>query len=98
MPAAVAARAEWELPAEPASATLARGHVKAFAEAQGVRPDEIVDLTLAVTEAVTNSIIHGFLGMEPGFVRVTCATAADELTVTVTDNGRGMMPRADSPG
>jgi len=98
MPAAVAARADWELPAEPASVTLARGHVRTFAEAQGVRPEEIVDLTLAVTEAVTNSIIHGFLGMEPGFVRVTCMTSADELTVTVTDNGRGMQPRADSPG
>ena len=42
--------------------------------------------------------MHAFIGREPGLVRVVCATGADELTVTVTDNGRGMQPRADSPG
>jgi serine/threonine-protein kinase RsbW len=98
MPSAVAARAEWELPAVPASVSLARGHLKAFAEGQGVRPEEVIDLTLAVTEAVTNAVIHAFIDREPGVVRVGCATGADELTVTVTDNGRGMQPRADSPG
>jgi serine/threonine-protein kinase RsbW len=98
MSSAVAAREEWELPAVPASVSLARGRLKAFAKGQNVRPEEIVDLMLAVTEAVTNSVIHAFIDREPGIVRVTCATAADELTVTVTDNGRGMQPRADSPG
>src|SRR4051812_42052294 len=98
MPGAVAARADWELPAEPASVSLARGQIRAFAEAHGVRAEEIVDLTLAVTEAVTNSVIHGFIGRAPGTIRVTVTTAADELTVTVADDGIGMRPRADSPG
>jgi serine/threonine-protein kinase RsbW/stage II sporulation protein AB (anti-sigma F factor) len=98
MPSAVAAREEFELPAVAASVSLARGRLKAFAEAQGARPEEVVDLTLAVTEAVTNAVIHAFIDREPGVVRVVCATGADELTVTVTDNGRGMQPRADSPG
>ncbi len=98
MPGAVAARDEWELPAEPASVSFIRGQVKAFAQEQGVRAEEVVDLTLAVTEAVTNAVLHAFIGREPGIVRVVCATGADELTVTVTDNGRGMQPRADSPG
>src|SRR3954470_6704686 len=95
---AVAARAEWELPAEPASVTALRGHVRGFAEAHGVRAEEVVDVTLAVTEAVTNSVIHAFVGRVPGTVRVAAATGADELTVIVTDDGRGMQPRADSPG
>jgi serine/threonine-protein kinase RsbW/stage II sporulation protein AB (anti-sigma F factor) len=98
MAGAVAARSDWELPAEPASVSLARGHIRAFAEAHGVRPEEVVDLTLAVTEAVTNAVIHAFIGLEPGTVSVRAITGADELTVVVTDDGRGMQPRADSPG
>ena len=95
---AVAAREDWELPAEPASVTLARGRVREFAQEHGATPDDVVDLTLAVTEAVTNSVIHAFIDRDPGRVRVTICTAADELTVVVADNGRGMQPRADSPG
>ena len=66
MPDAVAARDEWELPAEPASVSFIRGQVKAFAQEHGVRAEEVVDLTLAVTEAVTNSVLHAFIGREPG--------------------------------
>src|SRR3954452_18899477 len=98
MPSSLAARAHWELPAEPVSVTEARGRVRSFAEKQGVRPEDVVDLALAVTEAVTNDVIQGYVGRAPGTIRVTVATAAGELTVTVTDDGRGMQPRADSPG
>lgn len=95
---AVAAREHWELPAEPESVTLSRGRVRTFAKEHGASAEDIVDLTLAVTEAVTNAVIHAFIDREPGVVRVTLTTAADELTVVVSDNGRGMQPRADSPG
>lgn len=95
---AVAARDDWELPAAPESVTLSRGRVRSFAEEHGATPEDVVDLTLAVTEAVTNSVIHAFIDREPGIVRVAVFTAADELTVVVSDNGRGMQPRADSPG
>jgi len=94
----VAAREHWELPAEPESVTLSRGRVRTFATEHGVSAEDIIDLTLAVTEAVTNAVIHAFIDREPGVVRVTLITAADELTVVVSDNGRGMQPRADSPG
>ena len=69
-----------------------------FAQEHGATADDVVDLTLAVTEAVTNSVIHAFIDRDPGTVRVAVSTAADELTVVVADNGRGMQPRADSPG
>src|SRR4051794_16370452 len=94
----VAARADWELPAEPASVTTVRGQVREFAELQGVRREEIVDVTLAVTEAVTNAVLHPFVDRRPGTIGVAAVTGADELTVTVSDDGRGMQPRADSPG
>src|SRR4051795_11637304 len=94
----VAARDQGELPAEPASVGIARGHVRAFAQEHGVRADDVVDVALALTEAVTNAVLHAFVDLEPGTVWVAAATGEDELTVTVTDDGRGMQPRADSPG
>ena len=57
-----------------------------------------MDLTLAVTEAVTNAVLHAFIDRAPGTIRVPRRPAPDELTVVVTDDGRGMQPRADSPG
>lgn len=95
---ASAAQDQWELPAEPVSVAQVRGRVREFAQAHGATPADVIDLALAVTEAVTNSVLHAFIDREPGRVRVSVTTAADELTVVVADNGRGMQPRADSPG
>ena len=64
----------------------------------GMNADGIAAVRLATTEAATNAVIHAFIGRDPGTVRVQVVTGADELTVVVTDDGRGMQPRADSPG
>jgi serine/threonine-protein kinase RsbW/stage II sporulation protein AB (anti-sigma F factor) len=95
---AVAARGEWDLPAEPESVSAARTAVREFAAAQGVDELVLMDVALAVTEAVTNAVLHAFLERPPGTIRVTAATGAGELTVVVTDDGIGMRPRPDSPG
>ena len=90
--------AEWELPAEPAT----RRHDpqrRARLRPRARRTDALlIDLALAVTEAVTNSVVHAFIDRQPGIVRTRSRPAPDELVVVVTDNGRGMQPRADSPG
>jgi serine/threonine-protein kinase RsbW/stage II sporulation protein AB (anti-sigma F factor) len=98
MPEALAVRAEWALPAEPGSVGVARAEVRRFAEEQGVAGTVVMDVALAVTEAVTNAVLHAFVGRAPGTVHVVAATGAGELTVVVSDDGRGMQPRADSPG
>lgn len=98
MPGAVAAQGEWELPAAPESVAAARAAVREFAAAQGVDDVVLTDVALAVSEAVTNAVLHAFVGREPGKVRVSVAAGPDELTVVVTDNGIGMRPRTDSPG
>jgi serine/threonine-protein kinase RsbW len=90
--------AEWELPAEPNSVAAIRNGVRRFAHAHGGSDALAVDLALAVTEAVTNSVVHGFIDRDPGIVRADIDAGPDELVVMVTDNGRGMQPRADSPG
>jgi serine/threonine-protein kinase RsbW/stage II sporulation protein AB (anti-sigma F factor) len=94
----VAARAEWRLPAEPGSVGEARAGVRRFAVGQGVDPDVVLDVSHAVTEAVTNAVLHAFVDRPPGTIRVAVVTGADEITVIVTDDGRGMRPRPDSPG
>jgi PAS domain S-box-containing protein len=89
-------RLDLRLEAVPAAVGEARQGVAAFAERHGLARRD--DVALAVTEAVTNAVLHAFIDREPGTVRVLVVTGADELTVTVTDDGRGMQPRADSPG
>jgi PAS domain S-box-containing protein len=75
-----------------------RGGVREFARQRGGSDGLLIDLALAVTEAVTNSVVHAFIDREPGIVRTRIQAAPNELVVVVTDNGRGMQPRADSPG
>ena len=98
MPGTVAARDEWQLPADPESVSAARTAVREFAETHGVDEIVLMDVALAVTEAVTNAVLHAFIDREPGTVRVSAAAGPDELTVVVTDDGIGMRPRPDSPG
>src|SRR4051812_28336396 len=90
--------AEWELPATPASVGAIRNGAREFARARGGGDALLIDLALAVTEAVTNSVVHAFIDREPGIVHARIQAAPDELVVVVTDDGRGMQPRADSPG
>ena len=92
------AHAAWELPAVAASVGTIRGGVREFARERGVADAILIDLALAVTEAVTNAVVHAFIGRETGSVWTRIEAAPDELVVVVTDDGRGMQPRADSPG
>jgi serine/threonine-protein kinase RsbW len=53
---------------------------------------------LAVSEAVSNVIVHGYRGSASGAFTVAVEWEDDELKVTVRDEGCGMRPRMDSPG
>jgi serine/threonine-protein kinase RsbW len=53
---------------------------------------------LAVSEAVSNVIVHGYRQSGTGAFTVAVERDGDELRVTVRDQGCGMQPRADSPG
>jgi anti-sigma regulatory factor (Ser/Thr protein kinase) len=58
-----------------------------------------VPVLLAVSEAVTNAVMHAYLDAdEPGEVRVVTCLRGATVYVTVSDDGVGMMPRLDSPG
>ena len=89
----------WSAPAVPASVPLLRGKVVRFAAAAHVADPPLADVRLAVSEAVTNVVVHGYhLDPEPGPVDVTATIDGDALRVVVADEGAGMVPRIDSPG
>jgi anti-sigma regulatory factor (Ser/Thr protein kinase) len=85
-------------PAQADQVRLARRAVAAYAREHGaVDPDGIA---LAVSEAVTNAVIHAYVDeLRPGDVEVFAERHPDDgLEIHVCDEGRGMMPRSDSPG
>ena len=51
--------------------------------------EELDDVKTAVSEAVTNAVIHGY-GGERGIVRLEGWTEEQEFTVRVRDEGRGI--------
>jgi serine/threonine-protein kinase RsbW len=57
-------------------------------------------VALAVTEAITNAIVHAYADEpEPGEIEVVVQRLpGDVIEILVCDEGRGMMPRTDSPG
>ena len=84
-----------ELPPEPGSVAEARHAVRELARTVGSPEQEVA---LAVSEAVSNAVIHAFRFGKEGFVRVRARHDGGELLVIVADNGVGMVPDLDSPG
>jgi stage II sporulation protein AB (anti-sigma F factor) len=85
-------------PARADQVRLARREVEACAREHGaVDP---AGIALAVSEAVTNAVIHAYIDeSRPGDVEVSIERhPGNGLEIHVCDEGRGMMPRSDSPG
>ena len=85
-----------DLAAEPASVSVARHALAEFVAGRRVdRPA----VEVAVSEAVSNAVVHAYRDTgEPGRIAVRAEYAGTRLTVVVSDRGLGMRPRADSPG
>ncbi len=82
-------RFRFELPAEPAGVPRMRHELTQWAEEIGVHEDVLGNVRLAVTEAVTNAVVHAYVGRTPETVAVEARPGRDELVVRVTDRGRG---------
>ena len=69
---------------------FARASVAAFVAQLDPTLEELSDIKTAVSEAVTNAIVHGY-GYTEGTVTVTCYISADNLvTISVSDRGKGI--------
>jgi serine/threonine-protein kinase RsbW/stage II sporulation protein AB (anti-sigma F factor) len=89
-------RLELRLQASPAAVPGVRRAVVDFAELHGVGHGP--DVALAVSEAVTNAVLHGYRDGASGDVRVVACAEPQRLVVVVRDYGCGMSPHPDSPG
>jgi stage II sporulation protein AB (anti-sigma F factor) len=77
-------------PAVAASIPRARAAVVEFARTGGIGDAELDALRLAVTEAVTNAVLHG-CDAATGHVQLTAARVSDEIWVLVADDGCGFL-------
>ena len=68
---------------------FARISVAAFAAQLDPTIEELADIKTAVSEAVTNCIIHGYEDRE-GIVKIVCKINANTLTVEISDTGKGI--------
>ena len=85
------------LPARPAAVSQLRHLAAGFAAAAGASDEVVEGIALAVSETVTNAILHAYDG-EDGTVRVRCRVDGERLIIEVVDEGGGIAPRLDSPG
>ena len=69
---------------------FARVAVAAFVSQLDPTIDELADIKTAVSEAVTNSIIHGYENKKEGIIRIEASISSNEVTITIIDNGRGI--------
>ena len=70
--------------------SLARGIVASFAAKLDPTLDELADIKTAVSEAVTNSIIHGYDEDDSKFVYLRCEINENTIKVVVEDRGHGI--------
>lgn len=83
--------------AELESLAAFRAFIDAVCEqASGVDASICYDLKLAVDEACTNIITHGYAGMNPGSIILTLEPGPQRVVMTLTDFGHAFEP-SDSP-
>ena len=84
-------RNEMELTFDALSANegFARVAVAAFTADLNPTLEEISDVKTAVSEAVTNCIIHGYEG-KPGKIQIRCVLERDLLHIEIEDKGTGI--------
>jgi anti-sigma regulatory factor (Ser/Thr protein kinase) len=74
--------------ATPEAIATLRHAIAAYASSVGIDGDQLDDVRLAVSEAVSNVVLHAYQD-EPGYVHVTAGLGEDELWIRVADDGRG---------
>ena len=72
-----------------ANEAFARVAVAAFVSQLDPTIEEIADIKTSVSEAVTNSIIHGYSNIE-GIVKLKARLFENEVEIEISDNGAGI--------
>lgn len=69
---------------------LARVAIGSFVSQLDPMMGELMDLKTAVSEAVTNCIIHGYEHDPTGVITITAMIIGEEVELTISDEGRGI--------
>mgnify|MGYP001948798640 CR=1 FL=1 len=83
--------------AEPSQLREIRQQVGGWASRHRLPPDTVLDLQLAVGEAVANGIEHAYRGRRPGTLDIRLNLRPARIQVEVVDHGR-WRPIPASPG
>jgi serine/threonine-protein kinase RsbW len=87
------------LPARRESVASLRRAVVEFAKRSGATDRQREDIALAISEALSNTVLHAYLGHDrPGAMEVRASASARSLEVIVCDDGNGLIARDGSPG
>ena len=91
---------ELRIPADTRYLSLVRRGVRSFAESAGFPREDVADVEVAVSEAVTNSVMHGSPDRDSSAVFVKCSAAGDRIVVEVEDQSaaQSLPPRPDECG
>lgn len=86
------------LPAKSQNEAFARSTVAAFFAQINPTVEQINDVKTAVSEAVTNSIVHGYSNAD-GTIDVICKLFENEIQIEINDYGKGIenVPQAMQP-
>ncbi len=68
---------------------FARVAVAAFVAQLDPTIEELADIKTAVSEAVTNSIIHGYEDKQ-GIIKIVCKLKENEIIIEISDTGKGI--------
>ncbi len=74
----------------PANVGLARVAAAAFASQLDFTLNELEEIKVAVSEAVTNAIVHGYENRADRTVALTVEIRKDTLKIVVEDTGKGI--------
>ena len=78
-----------EIRSKSCNEAFARVTVAAFASQLNPTFEELADIKTAVSEAVTNSIIHGYENKD-GMIHINCKLHDKTLDVEIVDYGKGI--------
>ena len=79
------------LPAKSENESVARSAVSAFVSVLNPTVEELGDIRLAISEAVTNAIVHAYKDTNEGLIYISVRLYEDrEVTVEISDRGCGI--------
>ncbi len=70
--------------------SFARSAVAAFFTQLNPTVEQVEDVRTAVSEAVTNCIVHGYEGSQTGNIEINCGVAENVLYIEIVDFGKGI--------